>query len=63
MRPQTRSALDPYQGRPVANGFPLNGPTVRKRQNLRKRVLDQRHRIRLPPPLQVEPVHLTLPTK
>ena len=34
MRPETRSALDPDQGRPAADGFPLNGPTVLTRQNL-----------------------------
>src|SRR5215467_7820600 len=47
MCPKTRSALDPDQGRPVANGFPLDGPAVLERQDLGQRVLGQRHRIRL----------------
>lgn len=49
MCPEPRSTLDPYQGPPVADGFPLNGTAVLKRQNLGQRVLGQRHRIRLPP--------------
>ena len=53
MGPETWSALDPYQRRPVANGLPLSDPAVLKRHGLRKRVIDQRHRIRLPLPRQI----------
>jgi hypothetical protein len=63
MCPETRSALDPHQGQPVANGLPLNDPAVLKRQNLGQRVLGQRHQIRLPPPCRSIPLHLALPTK
>jgi hypothetical protein len=38
MCPETRSVLDPHQRRSVADGFPLNGPTVFKPQNLGWRV-------------------------
>jgi len=40
MCPQTRPALYPYQGRSAADGFPLNGPTVLKRKDLGKPVLN-----------------------